>query len=62
MKFAKYLQSIEEITTSGDIAPVEKKLDLVRRHEKHVNKGKKCKIHKTLNCEICEELEESKWD
>ena len=61
MKFKKYLKGLSEETTSGDIATVDTKLDLAKRHEKHVNKGKKCKIHKDLNCELCEELQENKF-
>ena len=59
MKFRKYLKDITEETTSGDIATVDNKLDLVRRPEKHLQKGKKCKDHKRLNCQECEE---SKWE
>jgi len=54
MKFKKYLKSISEVTTSGDIATVDTKLDMTKRYEKHHNKGKKCKTHKQFNCEICE--------
>lgn len=60
MKFRKFLNAIEEETTSSDIATVANKLDLNQRHEKHSNKGKKCKNHKKLNCEICNE--DSKWN
>lgn len=54
MKFKKYLKGLAEETTSADIATVDNKLDMVRRYEKHQNKGKKCKAHKKFNCEICE--------
>lgn len=53
MKFKNFLKKIQEETVVGDIASVEKKLDLTRRHEKHVNNGKKCKAHKRVNCEEC---------
>lgn len=51
MSFKKILS--EEITSS-DIAPVETKLSMSRRSSKP-QKGKRCKKHKQLNCEICEE-------
>ena len=54
MKFKKFLKGLSEETTSGDIATVDTKLDMTRR-QKHLEKGKKCKKHKQLNCEICEE-------
>ena len=47
-------------TTSGDIATVTNKLDMVKRN-KHLEKGKKCKRHNKLNCEICSEKED-KWN
>ena len=53
MKFRKFLNNISEETTSGDIATVDNKLDLVKRPEKHLLKGKKCKDHKRLNCQEC---------
>lgn len=59
MKFKKYLRDLAEETTSAYIATVDNKLDMVRRYEKHSQKGKKCKKHKVVNCEICEE---EKWD
>lgn len=49
--FKKFL---EEETVSGDIATVDSKLDLTRRN-KHLSKGKKCKKHKRVNCEACEQ-------
>lgn len=54
MKFKKYLAALAEETTSGDIASVDTKLDLVKRKEKHLAKGKRCKEHKLLNCEECD--------
>lgn len=53
MKFKKFLSALAEETTSGDIASVDTKLDLVKRSEKHLTKGKRCKEHKLLNCEAC---------
>lgn len=61
MKFKKYLKDLAEETNAADIATVDNKLDMVRRHEKHAHKGKKCKLHKEYNCEICEELKESSY-
>jgi len=58
MKFKKYLKKLAEETTSADIATVDTKLDMTKRH-KHLQKGKRCKQHKELNCEICEE---ERWD
>jgi hypothetical protein len=55
MRFKKYL---EEETAAADIASVDNKLDMVKR-PKHLNKGKRCTLHKELNCEEC--LEEH-WD
>lgn len=61
MSFKDYLKELKEETTSADIATVDTKLDLVKR-PKHLEKGKKCKLHKRLNCHECEdELTESKW-
>lgn len=57
MKFKNFLTKLQEETTAGDIASVEKKLDLSRRHEKHVKNGKKCKAHKVVDCEECVEEE-----
>lgn len=62
MKFGKYLKDLAEETTAADIATVDTKLDLVKRHEKHAHKGKKCKKHKKFNCEICEEMNENHWN
>lgn len=53
MSFREYLRTNEE-TTSGDIASVPSKLGTRTRH-KHLEKGKKCKRHKQVNCEVCEE-------
>lgn len=61
MKFKKYLKRLSEETVSGDIATVDTKLDMVKRHEKHAHKGKKCATHKKYNCEECAELQESKY-
>jgi len=52
MKFKKFLDKLKEETTSGDIAGVDSKLDLIKR-PKHLNKGKRCALHKELNCEEC---------
>jgi len=64
-KFRAYLNQIglneDDLgTTSGDIATVSNKMDLVKRN-KHLEKGKKCKKHNKLNCEICGERED-KWN
>jgi hypothetical protein len=62
MKFKKYLKDLAEETTAADIAPVDTKLDMTRRN-KHLEKGKKCKQHKKLNCEICaEQIDEGYWN
>ena len=53
MKFKKFLTALAEETTSGGVASVDTKLDLVKRPEKHLAKGKRCKEHKLLNCEEC---------
>jgi hypothetical protein len=53
--FRKLLKDIQEETTSGDIATVDTKLDIVKR-----GKGKKCKLHKAVNCDKC--LNENKWN
>lgn len=53
MRFKKYLKDLAEETTSADIATVDNKLDLVQRSDKRLNKGKRCKKHKRLNCEEC---------
>lgn len=62
MKFKKYLKGLAEETTSADIATVDNKLDMVRRYEKHAEKGKKCKKHKHVNCPICAEEQEESWN
>jgi len=49
------MKQLAEETCVSDIAGVETKLDLVQRHKKHQDKGKKCKSHKNINCEICKE-------
>lgn len=54
MKFKKFLTALAEETTSGDIASVDTKLDLVKRQDKHLAKGKRCKKHKLMNCEECD--------
>lgn len=59
MKYREYLTFLDEETTSADIATVDTKLDMVRRHEKHKHKGKKCKKHKQYNCKVCES---AKWE
>lgn len=43
---------MQEETTSGDIATVDNKLGATRRHRR-LEKGKKCKDHKRLNCSVC---------
>ncbi len=63
-KFRAYLDYLglnedDTGTTSGDIAQVTGKLDMKRN--KHLEKGKKCKKHNKLNCEICGEHED-KWN
>lgn len=58
MKFKEYLHELSELTTSGDIATVDSKLKHMHRRDKHLVKGKKCKEHKQLNCEECDN---SKW-
>lgn len=61
-KFKLYLDDLKEETTSGDIATVDTKMDLVKR-SKFLEKGKKCKKHGRRNCQECEMLEEdSKWN
>lgn len=61
-KFRLYLNGLEEDTTSGDVATVDNKMDLVKRN-KHLEKGKKCSVHKKLNCSICsDDFENKKWN
>jgi|FLOH01.1.fsa_nt_gi hypothetical protein len=57
-KLLKDIQLVQEETTSGDIATVDTKLEMkpIKRP-----KGKKCKIHKRMNCKECLE-EDSKWN
>lgn len=59
LKRPKFSDFIKEETTSADIASVDTKLDLVKREPKHLSKGKRCKKHKELNCEICENEEDN---
>lgn len=64
-KFRAYLDLIglnedDAGTTSGDIATFTGKLDMVKRN-KHLEKGKKCKKHNKLNCEICAGIDD-KWN
>ena len=54
MKFKKFIQELAEETVAGDIATVDSKLDFTRRPMKHLQKGKKCKEHKRLNCQECQ--------
>lgn len=61
MSFKKFLKNMQEETTTGDIAGVETKLGMTKR-QKHLDKGKKCKKHKVLNCESCEIEEDSKYN
>jgi hypothetical protein len=48
MKFKDFLKQLKEETTSGDIATVDTKLDMVKR-------SKKCKLHDEYDCEECKE-------
>ncbi len=65
-KFRSYLNHLglneEDVgTSSGDIASFTGKLDMVKRN-KYLEKGKKCRKHGKLNCEICEgDFEDKKW-
>lgn len=59
MSFKKFLKDIQEETTSADIASVDNKLG---SKQKHLEKGKKCKKHKRLNCEACELAEEDRYN
>jgi hypothetical protein len=61
MSFKKFLKDIQEETGVGDIASVDNKLGMTKR-QKHLDKGKKCKKHKVLNCETCEMEEDSKYN
>ena len=58
--FKQFLKDLEEETTSGDIATVDNKLDMTRRPlkkklQKHLQKGKRCKLHNRLNCKECQD-------
>ena len=56
MKFKQFLKDLEEETSSGDIATVDNKLDMTRRPkklQKHLQKGKRCKLHGRFNCKEC---------
>lgn len=57
-----FREFLDEETTSSDIAAVTTKLDLSTRHQKHIQKGKKCSKHKKLNCKKCESEMEDKWN
>lgn len=59
-KFKLYLDELKEETSSGDIATVANKMDLVKRN-KHLEKGKKCQKHKRLGCTECLD-DDSKWN
>ena len=52
MKLTTFKDFLDEETVAADIATVDTKLDLVQR-SKHLHKGKRCKLHKELNCEEC---------
>lgn len=60
MSRQSFKQFLSEEMTSGEIADVESKLEVSRM--KHLDKGKKCKKHKRANCEICQDLEDSKYN
>jgi len=51
MGFKRYL---EEETVAADIASVDTKLGHKEPY-KHLHKGKRCKLHKEYNCQICED-------
>lgn len=51
----KFKDFLREETTSGDIATVDNKLNTY----KHLQKGKKCKKHKKLNCIECQDKSKS---
>lgn len=59
MKFKNFYRELYEETTSGDIATVDTKLVLSKKHPKRLQKNKKCKKHNILNCPIC--TPENKW-
>ena len=59
-KYKKFSKFLDEETTSGDIATVDTKLDMTKR-PKHLQKGKKCKKHHKLNCDVCESKLEEKY-
>jgi len=54
MSFKNFLDIYEE-TAAADIASVDAKLGSVRRasNDKHMHKGKRCKLHKIYKCELC---------
>ncbi len=66
MKLKTYLDSLglneEDVGTSAsDVATFTGKMDMIKRN-KYLEKGKRCKKHGKLNCEICEgEFEDKKW-
>jgi hypothetical protein len=52
MDFRTLLDNIKEETVAGDIASVETKIGTKPlRHR--VGSGKRCKKHKTINCQTC---------
>lgn len=50
MKFKSFLKENNE---SDSNESVNDKINRSMKHEKHANKGKKCKKHKIFNCEVC---------
>jgi hypothetical protein len=58
--FKRYLKDIAEEVTSADIATVDNKLNLIKR-PKRLQKGKKCKLHKRLNCKRCQDAIEDNY-
>lgn len=51
-KFINFKKMLED-TVAGDIAPVDNAFGKPTK-VKHLEKGKKCKKHKKLNCEVCD--------
>ena len=49
-------------TDSSDIESTETKLCADEVVQKRMNKGKKCKMHKRYNCQICQDFEDSKYN